>query len=311
MNVNSAIRFMIRNRSAVLGGILLVMVAIFFIASSFTKPSKSDLFVKRVHLTIREIGHHVLLHAGDSTSRVMPVKETAEGVFLLEFEKEFVFKPDTLVALTQRLLAKTDLSDYAVTVHECLKAGIVYGFQISPPTNSIEPCRGRSQPKGCYTIEIAFANFNSSTTDYTPTNLFLSGLLFLFGLVLIVKRFEKRKSGLRKEGNQRLTTNSPNTALPTLGKFAFDIHHQKLLLGDETIVLTDKECKILELLNQNFGQLTSREDLIQEIWTNEGVITGRSLDMFVSKLRKKLSADLELRITNIHRKGYKLEAVID
>jgi DNA-binding response OmpR family regulator len=46
---------------------------------------------------------------------------------------------------------------------------------------------------------------------------------------------------------------------------------------------------------------------MQEIWINEGVITGRSLDMFVSKLRKKLSSDPELRITNVHGKGYKLE----
>jgi DNA-binding response OmpR family regulator len=46
---------------------------------------------------------------------------------------------------------------------------------------------------------------------------------------------------------------------------------------------------------------------MQEIWINEGVITGRSLDMFVSKLRKKLSGDPALRITNVHGKGYKLE----
>src|SRR5687768_11045352 len=113
MSVNSALRTILRNQFAIFSGILITISTI-FIASSFTRPSKSDLFVKRVHLTIREIGHHVLLQAGDSTSRVMPVKETSEGVFLLEFENEFVFKPDTLVALTQRLLAKTDLSDYAV-----------------------------------------------------------------------------------------------------------------------------------------------------------------------------------------------------
>ena len=63
----------------------------------------------------------------------------------------------------------------------------------------------------------------------------------------------------------------------------------------------------LELLNKNFGVLISRETLMQKIWINEGVITGRSLDMFVSKLRKKLSSDPELRITNVHGKGYKLE----
>ena len=78
-------------------------------------------------------------------------------------------------------------------------------------------------------------------------------------------------------------------------------------MGEETVSLTDKECRILTSLNRNIGQLTLREELIQEVWTDEGVITGRSLDMFVSKLRKKLSSDPELRITNVNGKGYKLE----
>jgi DNA-binding response OmpR family regulator len=78
-------------------------------------------------------------------------------------------------------------------------------------------------------------------------------------------------------------------------------------LGSEVIALTDKECKILELFNDNFNELIARETLMQKVWINEGVITGRSLDMFVSKLRKKLSSDPELRITNVHGKGYKLE----
>jgi DNA-binding response OmpR family regulator len=95
--------------------------------------------------------------------------------------------------------------------------------------------------------------------------------------------------------------------MSALGKFLFDVKDQRLLLGREVISLTDKECRILELLNKNFGELISRETLMQEVWINEGVITSRSLDMFVSKLRKKLSSDPELRITNIHGKGYKLE----
>jgi DNA-binding response OmpR family regulator len=62
---------------------------------------------------------------------------------------------------------------------------------------------------------------------------------------------------------------------------------------------------------RNLGELIPRETLMQEVWINEGVITGRSLDMFISKLRKKLSVDPELRITNIHGKGYRLEIVND
>jgi DNA-binding response OmpR family regulator len=65
------------------------------------------------------------------------------------------------------------------------------------------------------------------------------------------------------------------------------------------------------LLHQNFGELIPRETLMQEVWINEGVITGRSLDMFISKLRKKLSTDPDVRITNIHGKGYRLEIVQD
>jgi DNA-binding response OmpR family regulator len=96
-------------------------------------------------------------------------------------------------------------------------------------------------------------------------------------------------------------------ASAALGKFLFNVKGQHLLLESEVIPLTDKECKVLQLLHNNFGQLMPRETLMQEVWINEGVITGRSLDMFVSKLRKKLSRDPELRITNIHGKGYKLE----
>ena len=81
---------------------------------------------------------------------------------------------------------------------------------------------------------------------------------------------------------------------------------QRLLLENEVISLTDKECKVLELLNRNFGELITRETLMQEIWISEGVITGRSLDMFVSKLRKKLSADPSVKIVNLHGKGYKM-----
>ena len=49
-----------------------------------------------------------------------------------------------------------------------------------------------------------------------------------------------------------------------------------------------------------------RDQLMKEVWEDEGVIVGRSLDMFVSKLRKKLQADPRASILNVHGKGYKL-----
>src|SRR5688572_15546826 len=112
MGVNSAFRDFFRNRLVVGSGIPIaigmVMLAIFFIASSFTKRSDRDSRAKQANLMIREIGHRLLLQAGDSTSRVLPVIEIKEGTFLLKFESEFNFSHDSLMMLTQGLFSKAE-----------------------------------------------------------------------------------------------------------------------------------------------------------------------------------------------------------
>jgi DNA-binding winged helix-turn-helix (wHTH) protein len=134
--------------------------------------------------------------------------------------------------------------------------------------------------------------------------------MVLFSVALLIGRSEKRVGPIVNPAAEDSTIiKEPVAELPRLGKFVFDVKCQRLLSGSDMITLTDKECRILELLNENFGELISRDTLMQKVWINEGVITGRSLDMFVSKLRKKLSDDATLRITNVHGKGYKLEVV--
>lgn len=283
------------------------LCAIFVLAAFVTNRSDGELTSKRANIAVRAIGHELLLHSGDSTSVIRPVIERPDHTFLLEFENELAFQPDTLVAIAQRNLDKTGLSRYTVTVYECLRPSIVYGFEINPPNNSLQPCLGRTQPKACYTIAIAFADFPNPTVLHSKLALAISGMLSLLALVLIGRNLGSTKS----KPLQHATIQNENNSLQTIGKFVFDTAHQRLKLGDEIISLTDKECKVLTLLSRNIGRLTLREDLIQEVWTDEGVITGRSLDMFISKLRKKLSADPDLRITNIHSKGYRLEILHD
>jgi DNA-binding winged helix-turn-helix (wHTH) protein len=289
--------------------IISAFCAIFFLAAFITDRSEDEEISKRVNIAVRAIGHDVLLRAGDSTSLVRPVIQKSNGVFLLEFENEFVFQPETLVAIVQRILNKTGLSRYAVTVYKCHKPAIVYGFEINPPDNSILPCRGRSQPKACYNIEIAFADFPESTVLSAPIAMMISSILFVLVVVLVGRNLGSKKSKPFVE--QKAFSQNESNPILTIGRFVFDTTNQTLRIGEEAILLTDKECKILTLLNRNIGRLTLRDELIQEVWTDEGVITGRSLDMFISKLRKKLSADPDLRITNIHGKGYRLEIVSD
>jgi hypothetical protein len=360
MNVNSALKGFFNNRLMVRSGIVLMMLAIFFIASSFTKRSDHDLRAKQTNIIIRQIGHQLLFQSGDLTSRVLPVIESKEGTFLLTFENEFVFNHDSLMMLTRGLLPKEQFpSGYSVTVHQCLNANIVFGYQINNTTPDILACKGRRQPTGCYTIEITFpdlyenieqkkADIDQLTEErksikvdaqeanpkleelrsakvvfqegnpkleelkttifgYPLPNLVYSATLVLLGVAFLVGRFSKHLVPVPVQNQGHSVIKESVEELPALGKFLFDVKDQRLLLGREVISLTDKEYKILELLNKNFGELISRETLMQKIWIDEGVITGRSLDMFVSKLRKKLSGDPELRITNVHGKGYKLE----
>src|SRR5688500_971616 len=103
MRVNSALKGFFNDRLTLGSGIGLVPIAIGMLAillinssftnhpESFTKHPDRDLLAKQVNLMIRQIGHRLLLQAGDSTSRVLPVTETTEGTFLLRFENEFVF----------------------------------------------------------------------------------------------------------------------------------------------------------------------------------------------------------------------------
>ncbi len=309
MNVNSFNSFFRRPGLKLLAATVVSFCIIFFLTAFVTNRSEGELISKRVNIAVRAIGHDLLLRAGDSTSVVRPVIEKPNHVFLLQFENELAFQPDTLVAIAQRILAKTGLSRYTVTVHECQSPVIVYGFEINPPVNNIIACRGRIQPKACYTIEISFADFPDPIVLNAKLAVTISSILSVLAVVLISRSLGSKKSKPLVEQSDSIQNES--NAILTIGKFVFDTTHQSLRTGEETISLTDKECRILMLLNRNMGRLTLREELIQEVWTDEGVITGRSLDMFISKLRKKLSADPDLRITNIHGKGYRLEIVND
>jgi hypothetical protein len=164
----------------------------------------------------------------------------------------------------------------------------------------------KSVPVDPQAVNPKLKEFETTILGHPIVNVVFGGMLVLLGVTLLIGRFGRSfKPELIQNQVHDIKESVPD--LPPLGKFFFNVKGQRLLLGAEVINLTDKEGKVLELLHRNFGALIPRETLMQEIWINEGVITGRSLDMFVSKLRKKLSGDPELRITNVHGKGYKLE----
>ncbi|MEI6050960.1 MAG: winged helix-turn-helix domain-containing protein, partial [Bacteroidota bacterium] len=92
-----------------------------------------------------------------------------------------------------------------------------------------------------------------------------------------------------------------------IGKFEFDPVNQLLTFENNTRRLTLKESKLLGLLINSKNNLVRREEIMIEIWGESDYYTGRSLDVFVSKLRSYLKNDPEVYITTIPTVGYILE----
>ena len=94
-----------------------------------------------------------------------------------------------------------------------------------------------------------------------------------------------------------------------MGIGKFELYYRKHLLkfGNEEIQLSQKENKLLALFASQQNEILERDHLLKEIWEDEGVFVGRSLDMFVSKLRKKLIQDPNIQLKNVRGRGYVLQ----
>lgn len=93
----------------------------------------------------------------------------------------------------------------------------------------------------------------------------------------------------------------------TIGKFSFDPGNMMLECGSDQQTLTRKEAALLKLLCQYQNKLLSRETALKSIWGDDDYFIGRSMDVFISKLRKYLKDDPNISITNVHGTGFKLE----
>jgi DNA-binding response OmpR family regulator len=97
--------------------------------------------------------------------------------------------------------------------------------------------------------------------------------------------------------------------LPTqfeIGQYQFDYIAQMIHLGDIHQKLSTKEAELLRLLCLKKNQVLTREEALLSIWHDDNYFNGRSMDVFLSKLRKYLKADPMVEIINVHGKGYKL-----
>lgn len=90
-------------------------------------------------------------------------------------------------------------------------------------------------------------------------------------------------------------------------QFTFNVENQVLEIGTQKVQLTYRETKLLDLLCRNANQLLNRDTIHQFVWEDEVVKVGRSLDVFVSRLRKYFKQVPSVKITTVHGVGYRFE----
>ena len=133
----------------------------------------------------------------------------------------------------------------------------------------------------------------------------------LFGLRLgaddyITKPFSIEELILKIEvflrRSRSVSTPSPNEYV--LGKYIFNYPNLKLKIGDDLRRLTQKEADLLKYLLEQKNQVIKRADILEAVWGENDYFLGRSLDVFISRLRKYLKKDEQIRIENIHGVGF-------
>lgn len=92
-----------------------------------------------------------------------------------------------------------------------------------------------------------------------------------------------------------------------IGSYTYDTENQILSLKDHPKTLTKKEAQILKLLYKHKNQVISREIILKGVWGQDDYFVGRSLDVFITKLRKYFSDDPRIIISNLHGVGFKFE----
>ena len=274
---------------------------------------EEDRFSEQVNLALRFTAHRLLSLAGDHTSAIPPVQQAEPDTWVIRMEQNFDY--DSLPPLLRRAFALHRIEGrYNVAVVDCHTDYLTLGYLANTSQTTTDvPCGGRNQTAGCYNLRISFPDHSAVPAEAKKTWLWveaLAVLLAVYGVYTGFRSLKRRRAA--KTPPEVQTENTPEempSGVPMLrfGQTTLDISNQKLVVRGESKDLTYREAKLLQFFCRHTGQLLSRDLILQSVWGDEGILVGRSVDVFVSRLRKLLKEDETVRIANVHGVGYRLD----
>lgn len=141
-------------------------------------------------------------------------------------------------------------------------------------------------------MEDKLAGFQTGADDY------ITKPFSLDELICRIEVFLRRSQSVAEQNGK---------SVYTVGGFSFDPLNLTLKNNSTEKTLTQKEAEVLKLLYQNRDRVLKREEILKEVWGDDDYFMGRSMDVFISKLRKYLKEDPSIQIVNYHGVGFRLE----
>ena len=112
---------------------------------------------------------------------------------------------------------------------------------------------------------------------------------------------------LRRSGNINMGGEKQAFTVFEIGGYIFDSEKNVLTYNEEKMELTELESQLLYMLCENKGELLNREYALQKLWSRNDFLARKSMDVFISRLRKYLAKDEKVKIVNVHGSGFVLE----
>lgn len=280
-------------------GLLLLLLTL----TSALWPEATDGSPKTA-LALRQIGHDYLSLTCDVTSRIPAVEEAEDGSLLLRLERTIAY--DTLNQVARRVLADYGIrSDYTLSLEDCGSGDVFLGSLwpgVLPNEAGLQEgaCSGRDQEMRCANVRF------SVPKDQRAGASFLTWLLGGLGVLLFFAG-RLNPSPVRQPPSPALVIPAPpSSTLQLSSGCTFDASSHLLTVGEDQYELTYREAKLFAFFANRPNEILARADINQAVWGEEGIITGRSLDVFVSRLRKKIVNAEALEIKTVHGVGYRL-----
>ncbi len=258
----------------------------------------------KINLALRQTAHILLRQAGDSTATIEPVKKISDTRYLVKLSHNFNY--DSLPSILNRCLMSIGINkNYDVAVWRCDSNELILGYSsIYFAKGEDIACGGRNKDGNCLNFTVTFEEYPSVFSLFN--GVFYIGLgVVLASIGLAFYFFYVKKKGIIVAEPHQPVLVEPH--LIYIGITIFDHKSQTIRIGNLIQKLTFRESKLLHLFCNHKNELLDRDYILKHVWEDEGVFVGRSLDVFVSRLRKLLKQDSHLKITNIHARGYKFE----